>query len=230
METRHDYSAADVPETWTPWPVCWSAAWVGALAALAALVVFGLTGVALGLHLSGPDARIVDWRKVFWGSVACSVASAFFAFVIGGWIAGRIGGYTRSEPAMLHGSIAWLLGIPMLIVVILIGGGSYLGSWYSGLGGQPTWTTPAAPAAASVPAPAPLDQEAQNRLVDKNRKATRNAALTAVASLLLGLIGSVLGGWMASGEPMTLTHHLTRQQRLTAASRSETAGRPLTSV
>jgi hypothetical protein len=30
-------------------------------------------------------------------------------------------------------------------------------------------------------------------------------------SLLVGLIGSVIGGWMASGEPMTLTHYRTRQ-------------------
>ena len=27
-----------------------------------------------------------------------------------------------------------------------------------------------------------------------------------------GLIGSVLGGWMASGEPMTFTHHRTRDR------------------
>ena len=28
-----------------------------------------------------------------------------------------------------------------------------------------------------------------------------------VSALLLGLVGSVIGGWMASGEPMTLTHY-----------------------
>ena len=29
-------------------------------------------------------------------------------------------------------------------------------------------------------------------------------------SLLLGLMGSVIGGWAASGEPMTFTHYKTR--------------------
>ena len=41
--------------------------------------------------------------------------------------------------------------------------------------------------------------------------AIRNTALAALMSLLVGLIGSVIGGWMASGEPMTLTHYRTRQ-------------------
>jgi hypothetical protein len=41
--------------------------------------------------------------------------------------------------------------------------------------------------------------------------AIRNTALAALLSLLVGLIGSVIGGWMASGEPMTLTHYRTRR-------------------
>jgi uncharacterized membrane protein YeaQ/YmgE (transglycosylase-associated protein family) len=38
----------------------------------------------------------------------------------------------------------------------------------------------------------------------------RNGALGAVAALLLGLVGSVVGGWIASGEPMTITYYRTR--------------------
>jgi len=34
--------------------------------------------------------------------------------------------------------------------------------------------------------------------------AARNAALGALTALLLGLVGSVVGGWMGSGERMTL--------------------------
>ena len=36
--------------------------------------------------------------------------------------------------------------------------------------------------------------------------ASRNSALGALTALLIGLIGSVIGGWMASGEPMSLTY------------------------
>jgi uncharacterized membrane protein YeaQ/YmgE (transglycosylase-associated protein family) len=38
----------------------------------------------------------------------------------------------------------------------------------------------------------------------------RNGALGALTALLVGLVGSVIGGWMASGEPMTFTHYRTR--------------------
>ena len=39
---------------------------------------------------------------------------------------------------------------------------------------------------------------------------TRNTALGVITALLLGLMGSVVGGWMASGEPMNFTHHRTQ--------------------
>ena len=42
--------------------------------------------------------------------------------------------------------------------------------------------------------------------------AVRNNALATAVALLLGLIGAVIGGWMASGEPMTLTHYRTRDR------------------
>ena len=47
---------------------------------------------------------------------------------------------------------------------------------------------------------------------DEFAKAMRNTALATVVALLIGLIGSVIGGWMASGEPMTLTHYRRRDR------------------
>jgi hypothetical protein len=38
----------------------------------------------------------------------------------------------------------------------------------------------------------------------------RNTALANLTALLLGLVGGVLGGWMASGEPMTWTYYRRR--------------------
>jgi hypothetical protein len=46
--------------------------------------------------------------------------------------------------------------------------------------------------------------------------ALRNNSLATAVALLIGLIGAVLGGWMASGEPMTFTHHRTRDRVATA--------------
>jgi hypothetical protein len=212
---------------WVEWPVSWSAVWVGALASLAAIVVFGLIGTALGFHLVAPENRVVDLTTVGIGTFAFSIFSAFLAAVIGGWVAGKIAGIRRSEPAMLHGAITWLTTIPILIALAALGAGSYFGGWYGGLSGSPSW---AAHAAAPYDRPEPLSATAteaerrqhaadQAEYRDKVREwrenapqAARNTALGAVTALLLGLVGSVIGGWMSSGEPMTLTYYRTRDK------------------
>jgi hypothetical protein len=106
----------------------------------------------------------------------------------------------RAEPAMLHGALAWLLTIPMFLVLAALGAATTYGGWYGGLLAAPT-------SVAQVPA-AGGDIAA----------AVRNTALATVASLLMGLVGAVIGGWMASGEPMSLTYYRRRTV--------ETAGRP----
>lgn len=209
------------------WPVLWSAIFVGTLTALALVVVFGLVGLALGAHLSGPSRVVVDWKTVAWSSLVLSVCGSFFAFVAGGWVAGRIAGFLRSEPAMLHGGIVWLVATPLLLLLASHGTGHVMGSWYGSLApNHPAWADPA-PATANGTATGPgtvvTTQSSTTTTTNSDTtrtptqaeidaaKATRNAALGAVTALLLGLMGAVLGGWMASGEPMTLTHWRTRE-------------------
>ena len=104
LEADRRVAAAEIEyEKWVHWPVNWSAVWVGALAALVAVLIFGLIGVAIGAHLLGPEDRVVDLNKLGIGALIFSVFSAFIAFVIGGWITGKVAGILRSEPAMLHG-------------------------------------------------------------------------------------------------------------------------------
>ncbi len=45
-------------------------------------------------------------------------------------------------------------------------------------------------------------------------RVARNTALLAITSLLLGLVGSVVGGWMASGEPMRVGYRRPRSRGL----------------
>ena len=177
-------------DTWRPWPI-WSAVWVRALAAIAVGLIIGLIGFAVGAHeLAAP--RFTTWNKVRFITSIFNIGGAFFAFVVGGWIAARIAGLRRAEPAMLHGAVVWLLAIPMLLVFATFGAAGHWGGWYGALGGTPAWVT-------AVP---PVDAEAA--------RAFRNTALVTVAALLLGLVGSVLGGWMASGEPMSVTYYRRR--------------------
>jgi hypothetical protein len=177
-------------ENWRPWPI-WSAVWVGALAALAVGLIIGLIGYAVGAHqMSGP--RITTWKNIRLITTIFNVAGAFFAFVAGGWVAARIAGFRRAEPAMLHGAVVWLITIPMLMLFAALGATAAYGGWYGGLSGAPTWVAQVPAAGGDVAA------------------AVRNTALATVTALLLGLVGSVLGGWMASGEPMSWTYYRRR--------------------
>jgi hypothetical protein len=172
-------------QQWVAWPVAWSAVWVGALVALAAALIIGLIGVALGAHELVPPRRVVRVRDFGLGAALFSVAGALLAFGAGGWVASKIAGVRRAEPAMLHGAIVWLLAVPILLVLAALGAGGYFGGWYGGLGGTPTWVTPPS---------GPIDPNAA--------VAARNSALGAITALLLGLVGSVIGGWLGSRKPM----------------------------
>jgi hypothetical protein len=181
----------------TGWPVDWSAVWVGALSAVVVSLIIALIGMAIGAHALAAT-RIVRWKEFGFGSLMFSVFGAFLAFAVGGWVAGRISGYRWSEPAILHGAIAWLVGVSLIVTLGTIGTTTF-GPWYRGIGGFRVSTVPA-----TVPAPAD-DPDAA--------RAARNAALGGVTAILLGLVGAAIGGWMASGEPMTLTHHRSRERR-----------------
>ena len=175
---------------WRAWPISWSAVWVGALAALTVGLIIGLIGFAIGAHEASHFAK---WSSVKLITLIFDVCGAFFMFVLGGWAAARIAGIRRSEPAILHGAIVWALGVPLLLVFATLG--ARFGGWYGGLAGIPAWAT-------SVP---PVDPALAAAL--------RNTTLAAVAALLIGLMGAVLGGWLASGEPMTFTHYRRRDLR-----------------
>jgi hypothetical protein len=89
------------------------------------------------------------------------------------------------------------------MLLAALGGTAAYGGWYGGLMGSPTWTAQVPAAGGDIAA------------------AVRNTALATVTALLLGLVGSVLGGWMASGEPMSWTYY--RRRPLTDVERPRRA-------
>ena len=106
-------------------------------------LLFGLVGIALGVHLLGPSQRMVDWHKFGMGALVLSVGGAFFSGVLGGWVAGKIAGLLRAEPAMLHGAIVWLVTVPLLLTLAALGAGRtswrlvWRTGWTSSLGRPP---------------------------------------------------------------------------------------------
>jgi hypothetical protein len=202
---------------WRRWPVNWSAIIVGALATFAFALLVSLVAVAVGAHNLDPQNRVVDLKKISMVTAAIGIAGSFFAFVVGGWVAGKIAGIFRSEHAMLHGAIVWLVAVPTIGMLATLGMAGSVGTWYAGLAGHngnSYNSTPfIRPDALSANATAEELQryttattEYQKNVAqwrEETPKAVRNSALCAVTSILVGLMGSALGGWMASGEPMT---------------------------
>jgi hypothetical protein len=191
MVVRHPSGASEA----SYWPINWSSIWVGVLSALAVALIFGLAAIAVGAHQVGPAGRAPTTGALGLAALIFSVFGAFISFVVGGWVAGKINGYRHAETDMLHGAIVWLVAVPIFVGLAALGAGSFFGTWFGGLAGTPVFVTPSSNVAADPNAAA----------------AARNTALGAVTGLLIGLVGSVVGGWMASGEPMTLSYHnLTR--------------------
>jgi hypothetical protein len=226
IDTRRAEAAEEARyEKWVHWPVNWSAVWVGALTAVTVSLLLGLIGLALGAHLLDPDHRIVDLKKIGFGVLAFSVFSAFFTFAGAGWVAAKVAGTLRSEPAILHAVIAWVVAVPLLVALAAVGAGSSLGAWQSGLAvnnrdNAAPYERPLAPTANATEeermqyrADVERYQHDMKQWRDDTPKVTRNTALGAVSALLLGLMGAMLGGWLGSGEPMTFNHHLHRKPR-----------------
>jgi len=112
----------------------------------------------------------------------------------------------RAEPAMLHGAIVWLVAIPLLVAYATFGSTSFAGAWYGGLAGSPAWVASGGTAVDAVTSQGPSGRAVTtDREREDAARAARNSALSAASALLLGLVGSVVGGWMGSGEPMTLS-------------------------
>ena len=181
-----------VASTWTMWQLNWSAILIGALAAIVAVVLFGLIGTAIGAHKTGVEGRITAWSGVGFAGLVWAVISSFFAFVIGGWISTRIAGMRGAENGALHGALTWLIAVALMCAAAAFSGAIFNG-WYTGLA-----PTPAVPSVPGQPADPGL------------AIAVRNGALAASAAILIGLMGSVIGGWFASGDPMRVGNYRVR--------------------
>jgi hypothetical protein len=201
-------------EAFKRWPVDWSAVLIGALAAVAMVTLVGLVGAALGLHFMGVNERLTDFEDVQWAALAISVFGAFLSFVVGGWVAGKVAGVLFAEHGILHGAVAWLIAVPLLVALGAAGSASITGGWYAGLTTHPAGSIIPTNAERAIvqQADRPEVRTAERAdaaaadVDDDAARVARNTALGAVTALLLGLMGGVVGGWMACGEPMSLTY------------------------
>src|SRR5258705_10189929 len=81
-------SYGDGRETFVPWPLSWSAVWVGTLSAVALALVFGLVALAVGAHRVGQPLRTGHEGSFL--ALVFSVLRSFLAFALGGWGAAQV--------------------------------------------------------------------------------------------------------------------------------------------
>jgi hypothetical protein len=167
---------------------------------LVAGVLFSLIALAVGAQ-KAVDARVLKWADVPVATIAFSVFGAFLASAIGAWVAGRMSGARLAEPAILHGVVAWLVLMGIVMTLAAIGGAHTFAGGYLG-----NLTPPGAPApTGAAGAPAAVDPNAA--------LAIRNAAVGSVLGILIGLMGAVVGAWIASGERLDSLAHYRRTDR-----------------
>jgi hypothetical protein len=196
-----------VAGAWTVWPINWSAVLAGAMCGVVAAALFGLIGTAIGAHAAANSGRVTDWSGVGFISLAYAVVSSFFAFVIAGWVAGKISGIRRAEDATLQAALAWVVAVFIMIGFAAVSGAAFNG-WYASLA-----PTPAVPSVPGQPADPALAE------------ALRNGATAAAAAFLIGLIGAVIGGWWSSGEPMRVGNYRVRLEPRPDVERARTSDR-----
>lgn len=183
-------------DTWHGWHLDWSAVWAGALTMLVLAAMFSFIAVAVGAQ-KAVSGGVVHWADVPIVTIAFSVFGAFLASAAGAYVAGRMSGARLAEPAILHGVVAWLVLMGIVMFFAALGGAHSFSGGYLG-----NLTPPGAP----TPAPATA--------VDPNAAlAIRNAALGSVIGILVGLMGAVIGGWIASGERLDSIAHYRRTDR-----------------
>ena len=182
-------------DAWSGWHLEWGAVWVGALAMLVAAVLFSFIATAVGAQ-KAVDARVLKFADIPFVTIVVSVFGAFLASAIGAWVAARMSGARLAEPAILHGVAAWLV-VMMIVITLaaLAGAHSFAGGYLGNL------TPPGAPA----PTGAAVDPNAAI--------AIRNAAVGSILGILIGLIGAVVGAWIASGEPLGSLAHYRKTDR-----------------
>lgn len=201
--------------------VRWGSILAGLFSALSTLLVLTLIGLAIGAASFDPGDRASGFGI---GAGIWSAVSLLLSFLVGGFVAARTAAVAGGRNGALNGALMWAVAIPLLLYALGSGVGALLGTAGRVAGTAATVAGQAAGAAATNPnvqataaaagAQAPdaaataqagvanLQATAQALNTPQNQEAVadgvRNAALAALAPLLLSLGASALGGYFGA--------------------------------
>jgi hypothetical protein len=158
----------------------WSAVIAGIFAAMAAMAILSVLGLAVGLTA----AEVRGYGGYAWGTGVWGVAVALISFCFGGWFAARVAGVHRDSNATLNGVMVWIVAIPLMLL------------FYSGTIGiaAASHRTDAAMTASDRYDSAMTSSDRTTTTVDPAK-----LAWGTLVAMLLGLGAAALGGYLATG-------------------------------
>jgi MFS family permease len=164
----------------------WSAVIAGVFLALAAHVVLGLIGAALGFAAEPADSEALGAGAAAWGLVTPFVAS-----LLGAWLAVRLSGEEDKVGSNVHGILVWCIG--------LIAGALFLtGTLATGAMSAGTAASGNLGAAERMMGGAPARGPAEEARADEVGRAGAAAAGGAALAAIVGLLGAVIGTGLAT--------------------------------
>ncbi len=170
----------------------WSAVIAGVFLAVAAHVVLGLVGAALGFAAEPADSGALGAAAAIWALV-----TPFVATLLGAWLACRMAdAHDDKRAANVHGILVWCIGLiagALFLTGTLATGAMTAGTAASGTLG------PAQRMMRSDAGARPGSEARSEDAAKKAAAAAGGAALAAIAGLLGAVVGAGLSGRRAAG-------------------------------
>jgi hypothetical protein len=171
----------------------WSAIIAGVFVALAAHVVLGLIGAALGFAAEPADSSALGAGAAIW-----ALLTPFVASLIGAWVAVRLAGAFDEAGSNLHGVLVWCIGLlagALFLTGAMATGAMTAGAAASGNAGALRRSVQGAEA--RVDPDSPRAQANAERASDEAGKAAAATAGGGAMAAIAGLLGAFAGAGIA---------------------------------
>jgi hypothetical protein len=179
------------PEATWRFGVQWTGVVAAALAGFAVTLILTALGAAIGLT-AGAASNGVEGEAVGAGALIWWTLSVVVAGLVAGRVLAMCAGADVSYNRAIHGTLAWVLGVIILLFLLANGVGNMIGGLGGGLG--------AAAATHNVPAVAPADSVGAARTA---AAIGSGAAWGLLLSMLLGLGATIMAAGKRERRPAT---------------------------
>jgi hypothetical protein len=175
--------------------VRWSAVVAGLAAALATMIVLSFLGLAIGLTTYDVGDRTQPFRI---GVGVWALISGVISFFLGGWVAARTAVAT-GDSGTLNGTMVWCAAIPLMALLFASGVASMVGTAASTSTGEHVIRAasqmPGAEPATGADATGTATTPGTTTDAQQAKTTATKAAWWTLASLLVGLGASAIGGY-----------------------------------